>query len=724
MSASMSMDGEVAIVTLANPPMNALAPSVLMSLKECLTKAQADPAVKAIVVTGAQGKFSAGFDITHLAKLQATGSQEDFGTDVNAFLIRLLEAGAKPSVAAIANVALGGGLEVAMACNARIATKGAQLGLPELQLGIIPGFGGTARLPRLVGLEKGLTMMLRSKNIKAEEAMKSGLIDSIVAKPEDLLPAAKALALDIANGTKPKVQALKKADKLPNMMALNFILATARDEADKLASFMKHPLACIDAVEAGVIRGGEAGIKKEGELFRACVQSETSKSLVHMFFATRSTGTVPGYTDRGLKARKIARVGVLGGGLMGAGIAAACLFNGLEVVLKEVNQQFLDGGLGRVKANVESMAKKKKMPADQVASMLGRLRGTLDYSGFETLDMVIEAVLEDLKLKQQIFADLERVCNPKCILSTNTSTIDITKVAANVGCPDRVIGAHFFSPAHVMQLFEIVRTGSTSPQTVVDTLGFSKQIKKMPVVVGNCTGFAVNRVFFPYTMSACLAVDLGLDPYRIDNIISKRFGMPMGPFRLSDLVGGDIGMHVGANIVESFPDRVYHATLIPSMVQAKRLGEKTGLGFYKYDAKRKAQPDPEGIAPFLAASRAKNTMAKPSSMSDDDIIEFIFFPVVNEGCRVIAEGIVSKASDLDVAAILGMGFPPFRGGLIHWADTVGAARIAQRLGEWAKAYGPLFTPCEYLVKCASARVPLSKGMRASKAGGEHAVAKL
>jgi len=540
---------------------------------------------------------------------------------------------------------------------------------------------------------------------------------------------------------------------------------------------MKHPLACIDAVEAGVIRGGEAGIKKEGELFRACVQSETSKSLVHMFFATRSTGTVPGYTDRGLKARKIARVGVLGGGLMGAGIAAACLFNGLEVVLKEVNQQFLDGGLGRVKANVESMAKKKKMPADQVASMLGRLRGTLDYSGFETLDMVIEAVLEDLKLKQQIFADLERVCNPKCILSTNTSTIDITKVAANVGCPDRVIGAHFFSPAHVMQLFEIVRTGSTSPQTVVDTLGFSKQIKKMPVVVGNCTGFAVNRVFFPYTMSACLAVDLGLDPYRIDNIISKRFGMPMvrlsacapagdvslrranvfrlftqGPFRLSDLVGGDIGMHVGANIVESFPDRVYHATLIPSMVQAKRLGEKTGLGFYKYDAKRKAQPDPEGIAPFLAASRAKNTvraaatcgslcalclpgpsdaparissqMAKPSSMSDDDIIEFIFFPVVNEGCRVIAEGIVSKASDLDVAAILGMGFPPFRGGLIHWADTVGAARIAQRLGEWAKAYGPLFTPCEYLVKCASARVPLSKGMRASKAGGEHAVAKL
>lgn len=365
----------------------------------------------------------------------------------------------------------------------------------------------------------------------------------------------------------------------PLAQALNFILATVREETEKVcacrlcllalgsprslhrvepqaSTFMKHPLACIDAVEAGIIRGGEAGIKKEGELFRvreagstpaaqcfgsrltssspsppslhqACVQNETSKSLVHMFFATRSTAIVPGYTDRGLKARKITKVGVLGGGLMGAGIAAACLFNGMEVLLKEVNQQFLDGGLGRVKANVESMAKKKKLAPDAVAAILGRLRGTLDYSGFGALDMVIEAVLEDLKLKQAIFADLEKACNPACILSTNTSTIDITKVAAHIGCPDRVVGAHFFSPAHVMQLFEIVRTGSTSPQTVVDTLGFSKQIKKMPVVVGNCTGFAVNRVFFPYTMSACLAVDLGLDPYRIDTVINKRFGMPM-----------------------------------------------------------------------------------------------------------------------------------------------------------------------------------------------------
>jgi enoyl-CoA hydratase/3-hydroxyacyl-CoA dehydrogenase len=445
-----------------------------------------------------------------------------------------------------------------------------------------------------------------------------------------------------------------------------------------------------------------------------CVQSDASKGLVHMFFATRNTASIPGVTDRGLKPRRIAAVGVIGGGLMGAGIAAACALNGISVLLKEVNQQFLDGGIGRVRANVESVAKKRKLPPAAVADILGRVRGTLDYNDFGSLDMVIEAVIEDLPLKQRIFADLERVCNAHCILSTNTSTIDITKVAANVGCPERVLGAHFFSPAHVMQLFEIVRTPKTSAQAIVDTLGFSKQIRKMPVVVGNCTGFAVNRVFFPYTMAACMLVDLGLDPYRIDAVIARKFGMPMGPFRLSDLVGADVGAHVGANIVETWPERVYHATLIPSLVAAKRLGEKTGAGFYKH-AGRKALPDPEGLQPFLDASRAKCTLRRPAApMSDDDIIEFIFFPVVNEAARVIAEGIVAKPSDLDVASVLGMGFPPFRGGVVKWADTVGAPRIAARLSEWAAAYGPFFAPCDFLVAAAKEGRKLGAGVPRSK----------
>lgn len=289
--------------------------------------------------------------------------------------------------------------------------------------------------------------------------------------------------------------------------------------------------------------------------------------------------------------------------------------------------------------------------------------------------------------ESSLLTSLRRVCNPNCILSTNTSTIDISKVGAKVATPERVIGAHFFSPAHVMPLFEIVRTDKTSKQCIVDTLGLSKQIKKTPVVVGNCTGFAVNRVFFPYTMSAFLIVDAGLDLYRVDAVIKDTFGMPMGPFRLSDLVGGDVGMHVGANFVESFPERVYPTNLLPNMCAAKRMGEKTGAGFYKYDAKRKASPDPEGVAPFLKISRDTTAGRLPSSagFTDDDIIEAVFFPVVNEGCRVLDEGIVAKAGDLDVAAIMGMGFPPFRGGLMHWADTVGAKRIHARLTELSKA---------------------------------------
>lgn len=638
-----------------------------------------------------------------------------------------------------------------MACNARVASAGASLGLPELQLGapsarlrcllpthppprghrpgIIPGFGGTARLPRLVGLEKALNMMLKSKPVKAratplgarstltrdlahaqaEEALKSGLVDAVVPTPGDVLPAAKALALDISRGAKPKVQSLKKTDKLPNMMVLNFALAAAREGAAPASRFMAHPGACIDAIEAGLVHGGPAGLKAEAAAFAACVHSPAARALVHFFFAQRATASLPGTTDVGLSPKRIQRVGVLGGGLMGAGIAAACLVAGLDVTLKEVNQTFLDAGMGRVKANVESVAKKRKLPAEAVAAMLARCSGTLEYAPFRELDMVIEAVLEDLGLKQRIFADLEAACSFTCILSTNTSTIDITQVAARCSRPDRVLGAHFFSPAHVMQLFEIVRTPKTSAQAIVDTLAFSKRIGKTPVVVGNCTGFAVNRVFFPYTMAACLLVDLGIDPYRIDKVISSQFGMPMGPFRLSDLVGGDVGVHVGANIVASYPDRVYPATLIPSLVAAKRLGEKSGAGFYVYDAKRKAAPDPQGLAPFLAASRAKNNMPKPSAMNDADIIEFIFYPVVNEAARVVAERIVDKASDLDVAAVLGMGFPPFRGGLVHWADEVGAARIAARLAQWAPLYGPLFAPCEFLARTAAKGGRLSDG---------------
>ncbi|GFR46239.1 hypothetical protein Agub_g7785 [Astrephomene gubernaculifera] len=712
----------IAIITLNYPPLNALHPLLLRSLFDQLRRAHSDPTVQAVVLTGANNNFCAGFDINQFQNPDA-GAGGGIDNTINDSICEVLEGGAKPTVAAIQGVALGGGLEVAMGCNARIATPGTRLGLPELQLGIIPGFGGTQRLPRLVGLAKAAEMMLTSTPIKAEAGLKLGLVDAVV-PAEQLLPAARALARDIAAGRKPRLYSLTRTDKLP---ALGEALATiemARAEANRRARGLRHPQLCLDAIQAGIERGGAAGLAAEGAAFAAAASLPTHKALVHIFFAQRSTKKVKGVTDvPGLKPRPIRCVAVLGGGLMGSGIATALVLAGVEVILKEVNQGFLDAGMGRIKANLQSRVKKGAMTSEAAAKALSLVTGALDYSGFGAADMVIEAVIEDIGLKQRIFADLEKSCRPDCILSTNTSTIDIDLVGAKMqGGPtgpaaSRLLGAHFFSPAHVMPLLEIVRTSRTSPQVLLDTLALSSRIKKTPVVVGNCTGFAVNRVFFPYTMSAVLLADLGLDPYRIDTVVAGKFGMPMGPFRLNDLVGSDIGLHVGANFVTSFPERVYVSRLIPLLNEAKRLGEKTGKGFYKFDSKtRKASPDPE-LAPLLAESRKAAGLvqpgAKPPALTDADILDFIFFPVVNEGCRVVAEGIVDKAADMDVASVMAMGFPAVKGGLIFWADLVGAQRIVARLRQFAAMVGPthagFFKPCEYLVAAAESGRKLSAG---------------
>ncbi|KAG2441459.1 hypothetical protein HXX76_003081 [Chlamydomonas incerta] len=712
----------VAVITLNYPPLNALHPLLLRSLFEALRRAHADAAVRAVVLTGANGNFCAGFDISQFQNPDA-GQGGGIDNSINDAICKYLEGGAKPVVAAIQGVALGGGLEVAMGCNARVAVRGTKLGLPELTLGIIPGFGGTQRLPRLVGLAKGCEMMLTSAPIKAEAGLKLGLVDALAPDAAGLLPAARALALDIAAGRRPRMYSLTRTDKLPPLGEALALLDMARAEAARRARGLAHPQLCLDAVQAGVTDGGAAGLAAEGRAFAAAAALDTHKALVHIFFAQRATKKVRGVTDvPGLKPRPIRCVAVLGGGLMGSGIATALAMSGVAVILKEVNQQFLDGGLARIRGNVASRVKKGAMSQAAADAALGRVTGALDYAGFDKADMVIEAVIEDIPLKQKIFADLERACRPDAILSTNTSTIDIELVGAKMtggaAARRRLLGAHFFSPAHIMPLLEIVRTKDTGAQELLDTLALAAAIKKTPVVVGNCTGFAVNRVFFPYTMAAIMLADLGLDPYRVDAAVAGRFGMPMGPFRLNDLVGSDIGLHVGANFVTSFPDRVYVSRLIPALNEAKRLGEKTGRGFYKFDAKtRKASPDPEGLAPLLEASRREAGLlpagAKTPALSDADILDWIFFPVVNEGCRVVAEGIVDKAADLDVASVMAMGFPPVRGGLIFWADLVGAPRIVARLKQFAAMVPPqhagFFTPCDYLVQAAASGRKLSAG---------------
>ncbi|URD90228.1 fatty acid beta-oxidation multifunctional protein [Musa troglodytarum] len=666
----------VALITIVNPPVNSLSIDVLLSLKDNYEQALSRDDVKAIVITGAKGKFSGGFDITAFGGVQGGKTEQPkIGYISIDLLTDTLEGARKPSVAAIDGLALGGGLEVAMACHARISTSTAQLGLPELQLGVIPGFGGTQRLPRLVGLTKGLEMILLSKPVKGEEAYKLGLVDALVPRDE-LVKTARFWALEVAACRKPWIRSLYKTDKLESLGDAREILKFARAQAQKQAANLQHPLVCIDVIEEGIVSGPRAGLWK-----------------------------VPGITDLGLMPRKITKVGILGGGLMGSGIATALILSNYPVILKEVNENFLKAGIDRVKANLQSRVRKGKMTQDKCERTLSLLTGVLDYESFKDVDL---AVIENVSLKQQIFADLEKCCSPSCVLATNTSTIDLNLVGEKTNSRDRIVGAHFFSPAHVMPLLEIIQTRETSPQVVVDLLDVGKKIRKTPIVVGNCTGFAVNRMFFPYTQSALLFVDYGLDVYKIDRACTK-FGMPMGPFRVADLVGFGVAVATGMQYLQRFPERVYKSMLMSIMVDDKRTGEATRKGFYKYDDKRKASPDPELMKYIEKSRNMAGVTPNPELMKlpDKDIVEMVFFPVVNEACRVLDEGIAVKASDLDIASIMGMGFPPYRGGIMFWADSLGANYIFERLKAWSKMYGDFFKPCSYLTERAAKGIPLS-----------------
>ncbi|XP_021770834.1 peroxisomal fatty acid beta-oxidation multifunctional protein MFP2-like [Chenopodium quinoa] len=700
----------VAVITIINPPVNSLSLDVLQSLRASFDEALRRNDVKAIVVTGAKGKFSGGFDITAFGGIQKGKTESPKrGYVAVEVLTDIVEAARKPSVAAIDGLALGGGLEVAMACHARISTSNAQLGLPELQLGIIPGFGGTQRLPRLVGLSKALEMMLTSKAVRGSEAHDLGLVDAVVPANE-LLSTARRWALEIVERRKPWVSSLYKTDKLEPLGEAREILKFARAQARKQAPNLRHPQVCIDVIEEGIASGPRAGLWKEADAFEELLRSDTCKSLVHIFFAQRGTSKVPGVTDLGLSPRRIKKVAVIGGGLMGSGIATALILSSYPVVLKEVNNKLLEAGIGRVKANLQSRVKKGKMTEEKFGKTMSLIQGSLDYDNFRDVDIVIEAVIENVSLKQQIFADLEKFCPPHCILASNTSTIDLNLIGEKTRSQDRIVGAHFFSPAHIMPLLEIVRTQKTSPQVIVDVLDLGKKIKKTPVIVGNCTGFAVNRMFFPYTQAAMLLVEHGTDLYKIDRAITK-FGMPMGPFRLVDLVGFGVGIATAMQYIEHFPDRTYKSMIIPLMQEDKRAGESTRKGFYLYDDKRKASPDPE-LKKYIEKAREISGISvdpKIANLPEKDITEMIFFPVVNEACRVLAEGIAVKASDLDIAGVMGMGFPPYRGGILFWADMLGSKYIYSRLEEWSKQYGGFFKPCTYMAEKAAKGAPLSSG---------------
>ncbi|KAI0496784.1 hypothetical protein KFK09_023108 [Dendrobium nobile] len=702
-SMKIGSDG-VAIITMSNPPVNALAPAVIAGLKEKYAEAMSRRDVKAIVLTGESGKFSGGFDISVFIEVQKTGDLSVL-PDVSVDLVmKTIEGAEKPSVAAIHGLALGGGLELAMGCHARISTPDALLGLPELSLGVIPGFGGTQRLPRLVGLQKAIEMMLLSKPIKAKEGYGNGLVDTI-APPEELLTVARRWALEIAEGRKAWRKTLDRTDRLSALYETRQKLYAFRKYSERTPNMPQNQL-CLDAIEEGIVHGGYAGVLKESRIFKELVLSSTSKSLVHVFFALRATSKVPNLTGVGLRPRPIRKVAIIGGGLMGSGIATALILSDIHVVLKERDPAFR--GLKTVEANLKGLVKKGPLTQEKMRKALSLLKGVLDYSEFECVDMVIEAVIENAPLKQTIFNEVEKLCPPHCILATTTSTIDLNIVGKNTNSHDRIIGAHFFSPAHVMPLLEIVWSEKTSPQVILDLMNIGKMMKKVPIVVQNCTGFAVNRTFFPYHHASALVLHLGVDPYRIDRVIRK-FGMPMGPNQLADLVG--YGVVSAANVIYSsaFKGRTFESNLLEMMIQDGRKGKENGRGFYLYQRGSKPKPDPSLQAIIDESRRHANLIpsGKSISISDQEIMEMIFFPAVNEACRVIDEGVVVRASDIDAASILGMGFPRHRGGLLFWADTLGSIYIFSKLKNWANAYGGLFAPSPYLEERAKKGLPLS-----------------
>ncbi|KAF5748573.1 peroxisomal fatty acid beta-oxidation multifunctional protein AIM1 isoform X2 [Tripterygium wilfordii] len=697
----------VAVIEICNPPVNALAIPIIAGLKEKFDEATTRGDVRAIVLTGKGGRFSGGFDINVFQKVHKTGDvslMPDVSVDL---VVNTIEDCKKPVVAAVEGLALGGGLELAMGCHARIATPKTQLGLPELTLGVIPGFGGTQRLPRLVGLSKAVQMMLLSKSIMSEEGNKLGLIDAIVSNGE-LLKVSRQWALDIAEKRRPYMRSLHRTDKLGSPAEAREILKTARQQAKKTAPNMPQHFVCLDVIEEGIVRGGYNGVLKEAKVFKDLVLSDTSKGLVHVFFAQRAISKVPHVTDIGLKPRHVKKVAVIGGGLMGSGIATALILSNIHVVLKEISPEYLLKGIKLIEANVRSLVAKGKLTPDKAERALSMLKGVLDYSEFKDVDMVIEAVVENIPLKQKIFTDIEKECPSHCILATNTSTIDLNLIGEKTSSQDHIIGAHFFSPAHIMPLLEIVRTEKTSAQVILDLMAVGKLIKKVPVVVGNCTGFAVNRTFFPYSQSAHLLVHLGVDPFRIDRVISS-FGLPMGPFTLQDLSGYGVAIAVGKIFTDAFPDRTFHTPLIELLIKNGRNGKNNGKGYYIYEKGSNPKPDPSVLPIIEESRRLANLMpgGKPISVTDQEILEMILFSVVNEACRVLDDGVVVRASDLDVASILGMSFPSYRGGIVFWADLVGVNHVFTSLKKWSQLYGNFFKPSRYLEERAEKGMLLS-----------------
>ncbi|GFP80637.1 glyoxysomal fatty acid beta-oxidation multifunctional protein MFP-a [Phtheirospermum japonicum] len=625
--------------------------SLMLSLKEDIEGAITRDDVRAIVITGLKGKFSAGFDVTVFGGRRDNKEKRELGFMSIQFVTNTLEAARKPVVAAIEGPAFGGGLEIALVC------------LTELQYGILPGLGGTQRLPRLVGLRRALEMILMSKRVNGEEARNMSLVDAIV--PADELPGvARQWALDMLECRRPWMISLYRTDKLEPLEEARTILKSARIEAQNQNPNVVHPFVCIDVIEQGIISGPHNALWKEAEALEVLRQSSTCRSLIHFFFSQREILKIP---EMKLLPRKIEKVAVIGGGLNSCEIATMLVLESYRVVLKQKNKNNLLEEIGRVKENLQIHIKNGKSTQEGIEKAFDLLTGVLDYEKFKDVDLVIAAESESLLLKQNIFSDLEKLCPQHCIFATNTSRFSLKFLGEKTNCQNRISGIHFcLSP--LMSIVEIVRTESTSPQVITNLIDFARKIRKTPIIVNEKKRFAIDDMFIKYLHAALVVAEHGVDVYRIDQAL-KDFGMRLGPFRMIDMVGFQTFAVSSKIFAESLVDRSYKPKLIPIL-------------------------------------QCQGFQVQMTKLSDAEMVEMILFPALNEACRLISEGIVIRSSDLDVASVVGMGFPAYRGGIIYWCNSFEPNYVNSRLEKWSKEYGEFFKPCDYMRELSANTVSL------------------
>ncbi len=680
--------GMVAVITMTKPPVNALGADLRAGIAGALDLANQDASVQAIVLTGSGRTFSGGADVTEF------GTAKPLREPNLRVLIDLIENNQKPVIAAIAGTCLGGGLELALGCHFRVALADASLGLPEVKLGLLPGAGATQRLPRLIGLEAALNIIVSGNPVAAAKFKGTPLIDEIV--EGDLVAAALALAEKVVTDKRPlkRVRDLKVRDPQPDaflQFAKNTVAATAKN--------FPAPLKCVEAVAASYSKPFDEGMKLEREFFQALMNTPESRALRHVFAAERSVTKIAGIPD-GTVARAVASVGVIGAGTMGGGITMSFVNVGIPVVLLDTSQEALDKGMATIRKNYESSLKKGKLTQDKLDQRMRLIKPTLGYEDFRSVDLVIEAVFESMEVKEKVFKTLDEVCKPGAVLASNTSALNLDAIAAFTKRPQDVIGLHFFSPANVMRLLEVVRGAKTAPDVLLTSMQLAKKIKKIAVVAGVCDGFIGNRMVARYGMAANALLSAGALPQQVDGALQK-FGMAMGPFRMGDLAGLDIGWAGRKRRAAAQPDKDLRV-VADKICEAGRFGQKTGAGWYHYEP-GKRDPIPDPVVESLIEEFRKEKGVVPRKIRDEEIVERCMFALVNEGARILEDGIAARASDIDIVYLNGYGFPLHRGGPMKYAEEVGLSSVVRTLRKIAAEPGAdvaFWTPAPLLVRLA------------------------